>query len=87
MATISVQVCDKCGGQKKVETYTLGRGVQRGKVDLCEDHSGPIIELLALVSTRTVGGSKRSRGGSPGGRGGSLKVTTPEEVEEMKQKK
>lgn len=87
MATISVQVCDKCGSQKKVESYTLSRGVQRGRVDLCEEHSAPIIELLALVSTANTGGASRGRNGSTGGRGSAFKVTTPEEIEKMKNQK
>lgn len=47
---VKVRVCDICRSKDSVRTYRIGKEGQVGRLpalDLCEEHSAPLEELLA----------------------------------------
>ena len=85
MATVTLTVCDTCGAQKDITTYTVEAGGRIGVADLCPEHAAPLAAFLDdhAVTPREI----------PKGRGtyrhtGRYRstISTLEEIEEAKRK-
>lgn len=78
MATISVTICDQCRDPSRpTRSYRITSEGRTATRDLCEEHAVPLESLFA--ETEIPAKQPRRRG-----RPSSMRVTTMEEIEQVK---
>jgi len=84
VATITLTVCDTCGAQEGITTYTVEASGRIGVADLCPEHAAALIEFLdghaVAPQAPTTRGSYRHAGRYRN------TISTLEEIEAAKRK-
>ncbi|MFD3464787.1 hypothetical protein ACFWWM_00165 [Streptomyces sp. NPDC058682] len=64
MAKELISRCDKCGTSVDVEEFTITYGGETKDVDLCPDHSAPVLEVFELGAVPQQAPASRKGGRS-----------------------